>query len=142
MDILTKYITPDDFREYFGIDLTLELKSSANPSDTPEAFIKRIENRLETFLDAEFGRRIDTEYPKFTDYQKEHYQLALLEQAIYIFKNGDISVDSGYNLDTGEVADNLTILRKSIAPNTRMELIRCGLWSAKIRGSRGHGRLW
>lgn len=56
---------------------------------------------MATFIDAEFFRKVDEEYPNFTDYQKQHYQLALLEQAIYVFKNGDISVDSGYDYDEG-----------------------------------------
>ena len=59
------------------------------------------EEKMATFIDAEFFRKVDEEYPNFTDYQKQHYQLALLEQAIYVFKNGDISVDSGYDYDEG-----------------------------------------
>ena len=136
MEIKTKYITPDDFKTYFGIDLDLELKSSANPSDTAEAFLKRIEIRLAAFLDAEFYRNIDREYPTFNDYQKEHYSLALLEQAIYVFRNSDISVDSGYDMDKGEIASNRTIDKKTIAPNARRELTNCGLWCSKIRAPR------
>lgn len=141
MDIKTKYITPDDFKEYFGIDLELELKASGNPSDTALAFIKRIEDRLATFIDAQFYRRVDEEYPKFTDYQKEHYSLALLEQAIYVFRNGDISVDSGYDYEMGEKASNDTIIKKVIAPNCRQNLLLCGLWTRKIQGGRWRG-IW
>lgn len=141
MDIRTKYITPDDFKEYFGIDLELELKSTGNPSNTANAFIMRIENRIATFLDAEFYRRVDEEYPEFSDYQKEHYQRALLEQAMYVFQNGDISVDSGYNFDEGEKASNDTIIKKIIAPNCKQELLLCGLWCSKIQGGRWRG-IW
>ena len=142
MEIITKYITPDDFKAYFGIDLELELKSSANPSDTANAFLMRIENRLATFLDAMFYRRVDEEYPKFTDYQKKHYAQALLEQAIYVFKNGDVSVDSGYDYEEGEKASLGTIIEKSIAPNCKQELLLCGLWCRKIKGSRMKGIWW
>ena len=140
MEIKTKYITPDDFKDYFGIDLDLELKSSANPSDTAEAFLLRIETRLHTFLNAQFYRNVDEEYPHFTDYQKQHYAQALLEQAIYVFRNGDISVDSFLDYD-GEKASNNTILMKSIAPNCKQELLLCGLWCRKIRGLRNKG-IW
>lgn len=140
-ELKTKYITPDDFKEYFGIDLDLELKASGNPSDTSVAFLKRVEDRLATFLDAQFYRKIEQEYPKFTDYQKEHYQKALLEQAIYVFKNGDISVDSGYNYEQGETASNETILKKIIAPNCKQNLLLCGLWTRKIQGNRNRG-IW
>ena len=141
MEIKTKYITPDDFKDYFGIDLNLELKSLGNPSDTANAFLLRIENRLATFLDAEFYRRIDEEYAQFTDYQKQHYAQALLEQAMYVFKNGDISVDSGYDYESGEKASNETILKKIIAPNCQQELLICGLWSRKIKGNR-YRNMW
>lgn len=139
MEIKTKYITPDDFKDYFGIDLDLELKSSANPSDTADAFIIRIEDRVATFLDAEFYRKVDQEFPEFTDYQKEHYMKALLEQAIYVFKNGDISVDSGYDYDFGERASNDTLLKKSIAPNCKQHLLLCGLWCRKVKPNRTRG---
>ena len=133
MDIRTKYITPDDFKTYFGIDLDIELKDSANPSDTALAFLKRIEDRISTFLDSQFYRQVDKEYPNFSDYQKEHYSKALLEQAIYVFKNGDISVDAGYNTETGETASNDTIIKKTIAPNCRNNLMLCGLWCRKVK---------
>ena len=145
MEIKTKYITVDDFKNYFGIDLDLELKAQDNPSNTAVAFLVRVENRMATFLDARFNRRIDVEYPKFTDYQKEHYSLALLEQAYYIFKNGDISVDSGYDFDAGEKADNDTILKKIFGPNVIDNLILCGMWTTQLKGKRTRniwGGLW
>lgn len=135
MEIKTKYITPDDFRDYFGIDLTLELKNTDNPSNTADAFIMRVEDRLASFIDAYFYRKVDEEYPHFTDYQKEHYSRALLEQALYVFKNGDISVDSFLNYDEGEKASNDTIIKKIIAPNCRQELLLCGLWCRKFKGN-------
>ena len=46
--IQTKYITPDEFRDYFGIDLALELPDDTNPSNKAMAFLKRIEDRVET----------------------------------------------------------------------------------------------
>ena len=141
MNIVTKYIQPDDFKTYFGIDLDLELRSTGNPSNTALAFLKRIEDRIATFLDANFYRRVDVEYPEFSDYQKEHYQRALLEQAIYVFKNGDISVDSGYDYEQGEKASDSVILEKSIAPNCKQELLLCGLWCSKIQGGRWRG-IW
>lgn len=141
MEVKTKYITPDDFKTYFGIDLDLEFKDLGNPSNSAKAFLMRIEDRMATFLDAEFYRRIDEEYPKFTDYQKYHYWRALLEQAIYVFKNGEISVDSGYDYEQGEKASNDTIVNKMIAPNAKQELLLCGLWCSKIKGSRYRG-IW
>lgn len=121
----TKYITLDEFEEYFNIDLRAALGSDTKAL----AFLKRIEDRLETFVDANFNRNIDKLYPDFTQYQKKHYKHALLEQAIYIYKNGDISVDSGYDPDKGEVARPE---RYAIAPNCKAELRLCGIWNRNI----------
>ena len=123
----TKYITLDEFEEYFGINLVEAFDTDTNAM----AFLKRIEDRLETFVDSNFNANIDRRYPNFTDYQKKHYKLALLEQAIYVFKNGDISVDSGYDPDKGEVAKNPGV-KYAIAPNCKDNLRLCGIWNRNI----------
>lgn len=139
MEIRTKYITPDDFKDYFGIDLEAEMKDSGNPSNTAIAFIKRVEDRLASFIDSKFFRNVDREYPNFTDYQKEHYALALLEQALYVYRNGDISVDSFLDYENGEKASNDTIDKKKIAPNCRENLLLCGLWCRIVKPDCGRG---
>lgn len=134
----TKYITLDDIKNYLGEDLRLALGSE----ESAIAFVVRIENRLETFIDANFNRSIEREYPCFSDYQKKHYKQALLEQVIYIYKNSDISVDSGYDIDKGEIISRAKIKQLSIAPNTRDELILCGLWNRQIRYNRRNILWW
>jgi len=123
----TKYITLDEFKEYFNIDLTQEMGSDT----VANAFLKRIENRLQTYVESHFNCNIDMKYPCFTDYQKKHYKLALLEQAIYIFKNSDISVDSGYDPEKGEIA-NQPGVKHAIAPNCKDNLRLCGIWNRNI----------
>lgn len=125
MQLKTKYITLDEFKEYFGIDLIQAFKTDTNAM----AFLKRIEDRLATFCDSNFNANIDRKYPCFTDYQKYHYKLALLEQAIYIFRNGDISVDSGYDPEKGEIARTE---KYAIAPNCKDNLRLCGIWNRNI----------
>lgn len=133
MALKTRYITADDFKEYFGIDLAEELHDTSNPSDKVTAFLKRVENRMEAFLNANFFKNITDLYPYFSDYQKEHYKLALLEQAYYIFKNGDISTDSGYEPDEGIKLDTTAKKKIILAPNAIDELVLTGLWSRHIR---------
>lgn len=132
MELQTRYITPDDFQVYFGIDLGVQLKGNANPSDKAMAFLMRIEDRMESYLNAKFFKLVTEEYPKFTNWQKQCYQKALLEQAIYIFRNGDISVDSGYEPDEGIKISRHSINELSIAPNALNYLRLCGLWSRHI----------
>ncbi len=121
----TKYISLDEFNEYFNIDL----RAKFGTEEAAIAFLRRIEDRLATFVDSNFNANIDMRFPCFTDYQKYHYKHALLEQAIYIFRNGDISVDSGYDPEKGEVARPE---RYSIAPNCKNELRLCGIWNRNI----------
>lgn len=140
MELKTKYITKDDFKEYFGIDLDIELKDDDNASNKANAFLLRIENRMSAFLNARFYKNIDTDYPKFSDYQKQHYKLALLEQAYYVLLNGDISADSGYSMVDGKKISRSELNGIKISSNTVEELILCGLWNRHIK-SRGRGIL-
>ena len=142
MGIKTKYITADDFKQYFGIDLEIELKDDDNPSNTVDSFIMRVEDKVDAVLNGDFNRNVDTEYPEFSDYQKLHYQKALLEQAYYDYKNGDIARDSGYSPDKGETASNGTINSKILSQLAIKHLISCGLWCTKIKQSRWGGRIW
>ena len=135
MTLQTRYITPDEFTEYFGIDLGAQLQGNANPSDKANAFLKRIEDRMESFINAHFFKKVTDEWPVFSDYQKEHYKLALLEQAIYVFRNGDISVDSGYEPEQGIVISRHAVQELSMAPNAINELILCGLWNRQFAGT-------
>lgn len=142
MEVKTKYITPDDFKLYFGIDLEEEYKDEANPSNSANAFIMRVEDKIDAILNGSFNRNVDSEYPHFSDYQKVRYQKALLEQAYYDYKNGDIARDSGYDLEKGEVASHGTIRSKTLAVLTIENLEACGLWCSKIKQSRWGGRLF
>ena len=129
MQLLTKYISLDEFTQYFPeINLVADLGGRENAL----AFLKRIEDRLAAFVNASFNRNIDMIYPVFTDYQKEHYKLALLEQCLYIHRNSDISTDSGYDPEEGEKISRGKINALSIAPNCKRELILCGIWNRNI----------
>ena len=137
----SKYITKDDYFEYFGESLDM-LEDGLNPSNKVNAFLFRLETRMASFIEVNFNLSIDRLYPQFTDYQKLHYKLALLEQAYYIIHNGEISTDSGYDPDKGEIADNTTLTNKEIAPNTKRELTLCGLFSRKLNSSLRYRGWW
>lgn len=140
MEFKSKYITADEFKEFSGIDLKYELADDDNASNKVNAFLYRIETRMSSFLDANFYHKIEIEYPKFSNYQKEHYKLALLEQALYILKNSDIAVDSGYDPTKGQMIDRGQLLELTISPRAKEHLILCNLWNRKIR-NRGRNSL-
>ena len=130
--LLTRYITADEFREYTGIDLADELRDTSDPSNKVNAFLKRIEDRMEVFLNAHFFKNVSDLWPCFSDFQKHHYKLALIEQAYYIFKNGDISTDSGYDPEKGILISKHAKSEITIAPNAIDHLRMTGLWSGHI----------
>ena len=132
MELLTKYISIDEFNQYFGDNL----ESRFDTREEALAFLIRLEDRVETFINANFNKNIDIMYPTFTNYQKEHYKKALLEQAMYIIHNGDTSVDSGVDLQKGKIISRGTLRDIAIAENARQHLILCGLWSRHIKGAK------
>lgn len=142
MNYVTQYITPDDFQQYFGINLGEQLKGNANPSDKACAFLKRIEDRMESYLNAHFFKNISAEWSRMSDYQKEKYRLALLEQALYVFKNGDISVDSGYDPDEGIKISRHALSEITLAPNAKDNLRLCGIWTGYINSGGGFFGPW
>lgn len=139
MELNTRKITIDDFRDYFGIDLSKALNDSDNPSMGAVGFIERETDRLEAFIDARLNRDMEVYYRHMTDSQKAHYKKALLEQCYYVYKNGEIGADSGYDMDKGEVASNGTLSAKTIAPNAKNHLISAGVWNANVYGSLWYG---
>ena len=132
MALQTRYITVDEFTEYFGINLEEELRDTSNPSNKVNAFLKRVEDRMEVFLNANFFKNVSELWSEFSDFQKYHYKLALLEQAYYIFKNGDISTDSGYDPDKGTIIDKEVKKGITLADNAINHLQMIGLWSRHI----------
>lgn len=129
----TKYITLDEFTQYFPNE---DLIASMGSQEGAIAFLKRIEDRMEAYVGANFDKNVERLYREFNDYQKEHYKRALLEQCIYVLKNGDISVDSGYDPERGEIVNITTLKKLALSFNSKEELLLCGLWSRHIRAGR------
>lgn len=95
-----QFITPSDFENYWGINLNRELKGD-NYSRKAELFLLQVEDQLLGWIEANTFRNIP--WDNLTEYQTEQLQLALLYQAFYIFKNSNISLDSGYDPDNGMI---------------------------------------
>lgn len=134
MEIKSKYITPEDFLAYTGINLLEELKDDDNPSNKANAFLFRVENRLESYISAYLYKDMNKEFANFSDFQKEHYKYAIIEQALYVLKNGDISVDSGYDFESNKVVIKKAELeQRIIGINAKNELMRIGIWNRNIR---------
>lgn len=133
MEIKSRYVNADEFKIYSGIDLAQNFSNNDNPSDQVEGFIFRVETLLENWINAHFFKTITSEYPKLTDNQKRLYKIALMEQMIYVLRNGDITTDSGYNMTSGKIADINDINKIVICRNT-LDALKCaGILTTKIR---------
>ena len=128
MNLQTRYITLDEYQEYFQEDLR-ELLGGDNQA---LAFLVRLEDRLEIYITSKCNRNIKFEYPAFSDYMKDCYKKALLEQAKYIIQNSDIAVDSGLDLERGEIISSHILSEKSLSPITKQYLTSCGLLNRNV----------
>lgn len=111
-----QFVSPEDFLNYWGIDLNETLKSESNDSNKANIFLKRVEDRLMSWIDANTFRVIPWDYLKgpikastkereeTIKKQREAWNLAILTQAMYIYKNSEIGLDSGYDPEKGIVA--------------------------------------
>ena len=117
IDMTPQFVSPSDFLSYWGIDLNAKLRDNSNVSNKADLFLKRVEDRLMTWVDANTYRTTpwqvlrDDYQPhseqekKLLESQRKNWRLAILTQAFYIYRNGDIMTDSGYDPDRGLVTE-------------------------------------
>lgn len=103
MNFEPKFISASDFYDYWGVDLIEKLKSGGNPSNKVNIFLRRIENNVMAWIDANTFRNVH--WDNLSEFQLEQFQYALLEQAMYVYRNSDISLDSGYDPEKGIIVD-------------------------------------
>lgn len=138
MNILPRFVTPSDFENYWGESL-YNLKSSDNVSNKDNIFLRRIENRLMTWIDANTFRNVPWE--DLSDYQVECFQEAILEQAMYVYKNSDIALDSGYDPDKGKVADQDFLSSIEICRPAINNIKKAGLYNHVMDNRRRYFRI-
>jgi len=97
------YVTKQDYYDFSGIDLAIELKGSNydNVSDAVDIFLTRVENWCLEYL--EFMYRVTTTEPTYknttTNLDTPIFNLAafkkgVLHQIDYLRKNGDLSIQA------------------------------------------------
>jgi hypothetical protein len=125
---------------YFSEDLVALFQGTENPSRAANIFLFRVEQELKAHVDTETFRNFD--WDRLSDYQQKMLKLALLEQAHYILRNGDISSDSGYDPEKGIIVDIDTLDYISISRSAIRYLQTGGLWSMKIKPRPRTGGFW
>ena len=73
LQIKPKYITVDDFKNYWGVDLRAVLRTNDSSSNQAELFLSRVEDRLKNWIDNNTFRRLD--YDHLTPFQFENWQV-------------------------------------------------------------------
>ena len=126
-----QFVTPMDFYNYYGIDLNSMLKVNNNTSNKSNIFLARVESRLMSWIDSHSYRNI--EWDDLEGRRLEFFQEAILIQAMYIYRNSDISMDSGYDPEKGIVAAREELEKIEISRATLDCLINAGLFNLQIQ---------
>lgn len=130
------YVTKDDYRNFSGIDLGLELRDLDDTSNKVNIFINSIENWCETFL--AYHSTKELKLNELTADQTAHYKRGIMYQIQWVLRNGDVSSDSGYDPNQGPVVDVAYLRKISLAPNAMMEFNLAGVLSRKVRTQYGY----
>jgi hypothetical protein len=136
-----KFVTVDDFKNYWGIDLRERLRSDDNTSNQAERFLARVEDRLMNWIDNNTFRRLKYDELKFKPRLYENWQKAILTQAMYMYKNGDLGIDSGYDAEKGIVTARSDLVELEVSQATIDYLSNAGLFNLNVRNLPRTGKI-
>jgi len=125
-----QFVTEDMFMEYTGMNLSDKLRDGDNTSNNVNIFLFRIEKRLMAWVDKHTFRVVP--WSHLSPFQKENFQYAIMEQVQYMWKNGDIALDPGYNQERGIVADTHALQELTVCQPCIDFLTLAGLFNLKI----------
>ena len=110
------YITPDDFKNEYGIDLREALRNDDGVSDRAESFIASVTSHLKAWIDYSSFRRV--RFDCLTDFQLEYFKKALLAQVYYTFKEGlkALGLSSGVDDEKGVIISPDVMAQVEICP--------------------------
>ena len=129
-----RFVKPNDFFNYTGIDLQERFKSENNESNKANIFLMQIEDTLLARIDNMSFRNVT--WDELSDFQLENLQKAIIYQAEYILRNGDLFTDSGFDIERGEIISFDKLQKISIC-RTSIDLLKnCGLLNHVIKNRR------
>ena len=126
-----RFVKESDYNNYTGKNLKSILDPNSEIQNACNLFLLQIENRLMTKVDnMSFRTR---SWDNLTPLQKEKMQLAIIEQAEYTLRNGDLFTDSGYDIEKGEIipAEKLRLIE--VCGMALEYLQSCGLLNKNIK---------
>ena len=126
-----KYVTVDEFNNYWGSNLDELLRTNANDSNKSNAFLMRVEQRLMAYIDHNTFRRY--KYEELRGEQLNAFKIAIIIQAMYVWKHGLIGMDSGYEPDKGIVAKRADLIEITLCQDAIDTLSNAGLWNLVMK---------
>ena len=125
-----KFVTPDDFFNYTGRSLDAILQPNENESNKSNLFLKNVEEDLMFRVD-HLSFRV-YRWDNLTDYQLNCLKRAIIKQAEYVLRNGDLMTDSGYDIEKGKVITRAEIEESGLCVPVTDALQSCGLLNRVI----------
>lgn len=126
-----RFIKESDYNNYTGKNLKSILDPESEMQNASNLFLLRIENVLMTKCNnMSFRTR---SWDNLTSFQKEKMQMAIIEQAEYMLRNGDLLTDSGYDLEKGEVISSEKLRQIEVCGIALEYLQECGLLNKTIK---------
>lgn len=114
----------NDMRVKKGINLDINIPDDDNSENKVERFIDRVlltvENEINIY-------NLFFDYDKLSPKQKEAFYEACLEQALYLFAVGDMSLISGYDPINNTVIPVSEIRKRAFSPIAKNLLARYGM---------------
>ena len=126
-----QFVTVDEFNNYWGVNLREKIKSGANQSNGPEMFLMRCERKLMSYIDHHTFRRF--KYEELSGNQLDAFKEAIIIQAMYNYKQGDIGMDSGYDMERGIVASRAELDELALCQDAINVLSNAGLWNLVMK---------
>jgi len=120
-------ITEQEFKEYTGVDLQIELK------DLDDG-VNKIPRTLKLWASRIYGEmtRPVKDDDKLTPFQIETIKNSIIEYGEYYFKNGDLYRSSGFDEDKGKLIDTTDIERIRMPKHITESLRKAGLIRTSI----------
>ena len=126
-----KFVTPDDFFNYTGRSLDAILQPNENESNKSNLFLKNVEEDLMFRID-HLSFRV-YKWDNLTEYQLSCLKRAIIKQAEYVLRNGDLMTDSGYDIEKGKVITRAEIEEIGLCVPATDALQSCGLLNRVIK---------
>lgn len=127
-------VTPDDYKNFFGEDLAVVLRTSDNDSNYPNIFIRMVQDFLIDWCDTN-GFRRTKKLSELNPIQYEKFQKAVLYQTYYTVRNGSMAIglDSGVDGERGPIFSETDLKRIQVPDRVVMLLHNSGLFNLNIK---------